>query len=170
MPYQGTHFQGLVMQLNGLFMILNGLWKMFPGVGINGVKWKGSSGALRSPAAVTDAGALPVIPLSACAAPAPATLRPARAAPSVTTFQVAGRSMMSSCLLCSSLRFISVLYCTVTHDVNLSNADMGLLSSRTCQPRHRKLKDYDGVLGPLMLLQAKRPSRQSEQRGSGSLS
>jgi hypothetical protein len=99
-----THFHGLFRHFPGVGIHFPGLPIHFPGVGIHGVKWNGLSGALRSLAAPTDAGAVPGDPRSACAAPAPATLNPARATPTVTTFQVAGRSID---LPLSSLQFLS---------------------------------------------------------------
>jgi hypothetical protein len=91
--HPGTHFHGLFRHFPGVGIHFPGVGIHFPGVGIHGVKWIGSSGALRSLATPTDAGAVPGDPRSACAAPALATLNPARATPTVTTFHVAGRSI-----------------------------------------------------------------------------
>jgi hypothetical protein len=56
---------------------------------------------------------------------------------------------------------------SVARNVDTDKTKMSGLSSRTCQPRHRKTKPGDCVLGPLVLLHPKRPTRQPEQRRSG---
>ena len=123
-------------------------------------------GSSKRGAGLTDAGPLPGDPLSVCAAPGPpATLRPARAVPRVTTFQLAGRSMMNSSSAMNLSQTLCFHFCALCKRLRPSQWS----SSRTCQPCHRQIKPGAGVLGPLALLCAKRPSCQPEQRCSGSL-